>query len=362
MEEIIKAVQDGTAFEAAAERFLTLPADRQEQLLSRLGASKSDNAAQFLTFLYPSITDKKLQKLLKKNLFRLKTQGIHVEEPREAGESALKKAEITREARAFMSNYDPDQTRAVLVAVALKKSQFLFSHAVIHFSQGLVQMRSFPIAPKELDALLKEYIAHTTPPMVLPAVSVPYAGYVIQEAAARSGKEMEEAKSLNFFLAPAAGDVRRREDIATLAVEASVAAAAGETVFANPMFETFKLTWTGMEEDNKKLQEAANPGIVLPQYVAQERVDAALKELIKAEKIGANLPPFRRMLEDYAYLFYCLKEWSLYKGLIGQLKDEQSINEAFLFFVRRSLSALQQKKQEEQQPGLLVDPFARPAR
>lgn len=362
MEEIIKAVLGGTPFEAAAERFLTLPADRQDELLNRLGASKSDNAAQFLTFLYPSITDKKLQKLLKKNLFLLKTQGIHVEEPREAGESALKKPEITRETRAFMSNYDPELTRSVLVAVALKKSQLLFSHAVIHFSRGLVDMRSFPIPAKELDALLNEYSAHTTPAMVLPAVSAPYAGYVIQEAAARSGKETEEAKSLNFFLASAAGDVRRREDIATLPVDPSVAAAPRETVFANPMFETFRLTWTGMEEDNKKLQEAANPGIVLPQYVAQERVDAVLKELIKGEKIASMLPPFKRVLEDYAYLFYCLKEWSLYKGLIGQLNNEQSINEAFLFFVRGSLSALQQKKQEEQQPGLLVDPFARPAR
>jgi hypothetical protein len=128
------------------------------------------------------------------------------------------------------------------------------------------------------------------------------------------------------------------------------------------MFETFKLTWTGMEEDNRKLQEAANPGIVLPQHVAQERVDAVLKEMIKGEKIGAHLPPFKRMLEDYAYLFYCLKEWPLYKGLIEQLKDEESTTQAFLFFVRNALSALQQKKQEEREPGLLVDPFASPRR
>ncbi len=362
MEEIIKAVQDGRAFETAVERFLTLPVSQQEQLLSQLGASKSENAAQFLTLLYPSIADKKLQKLLKKSLFRLKTQGIHVEEPREAGESALRKVEVVRETRAFMSNYDPEQTRAILVAVGLKKSQFLFCHAVIHFSRGLVEMRNFPIPAKELDALLTEYIAHTAPPMVLPAVSAPYAGYLIQEAAARSGKDTEEASSLNFFLSPAHGDVSRREDIYTLPVDPPVAAAPRETVFANPMFETFKLTWTGMEEDSKKLQEAANPGIVLPQHVAQERVDAALKELIKGEKIGANLPPFKRMLEDYAYLFYCLKEPSLYKGLIGHLKDEESTTQAFLFFVRNALSALRQKKQEEQQPGLLVDPFASPGR
>jgi hypothetical protein len=362
MEEIIKAVQDGNDLETAVERFLTLPAGQQEGLLSRLGASKSANAARFLTLLYPSITDKKLQKLLKKGLFRLKTQGIHVEEPREAGESALKKAEVTRETRAFMSNYDPEQTRAVLVAVALKKSRFLFCHAVIHFSRGLVQMRSFPIAAKELDALLKEYLAHTVPPMVLPAVSAPYAGYVIQEAAARSGKETEEAKSLIFFLSPAHGDVRKPGDIHALPVDPSIAAAPRETLFAHPMFETFKLTWTGMEEDNRKLEEAANPGIVLPQHVAQERVDSVLRELVKGEKVGAMLPPFTRMLEEYAYLFSCLEEPSLYKGVMEQLKNAESIMQAFLFFVRKALSALQQKKQEEREPGLLVDPFARPSR
>jgi hypothetical protein len=362
MEEIIKAVLDGRASETAVERFLTLPADQQEQLFNRLGASKSENAAQFLALLYPSVTGKKLQKLLKKSLFRLKTQGIHVEEPREAGESALKKAEVTREARAFISNYDPEQTRVVLVAVALKKSQFLFCHAVTHFSEGLIQMRNFPVPAKEMDALFEEYLAHVEPPMVLPAVSAPYAGYVIQEAASGSREDTEEAKSLNFFLAPARGDVRRREDIYTLPVDPPVAAASRETVFADRMFETFKLTWTGMEEDSKKLQEAANPGIVLPPHVAQERIDAALKEMIKGEKIGANLPRFKRMLEDYAYLFYCLKEWPLYKGLIEQLKDEESTTQAFLFFVRNALSALQQKKQEEREPGLLVDPFASPRR
>ncbi len=362
MEELIKAVLDGKAFETAAQRFLTLPTNEQEQVVAQLGTSKSDNAARFLTLLYPSVTDKKLQKLLKRSLFRLKTQGIHVEEPREAGESVLKKAEVTRETRAFMSNYDPEQTRAVLAAAALKKNQFLFSHAVIHFSRGLVEMRSFPIPAKELDALLKEYLGHTAPPMVLPAVSAPYAGYIIQEAAGRSGKETEEAKSLNFFLAPAHGDVHKPQDIYTLPVDASIAAAPRETVFAHPMFQTFRLTWAGMEEDNKKLQDAANPGIVLPQHVAQERVDAALMELIKGEKIAANLPPFKRMLEDYAYLFYCLKEPSLYKGLIGQMKDEESATQAFLYFVRNALSALQQKKQEEREPGLLVDPFASPRR
>ena len=61
-----------------------------------------------------------------------------------------------------------------------------------------------------------------------------------------------------------------------------------------------------MEEDRKKLNEVINPTIVLPPYVIEERRQAFLNELVESERLAARLPQFKRMLEDYAYLFYCL--------------------------------------------------------
>ena len=122
-------------------------------LIHAIGALKSESAGGFLSLLYPSLADKALQKLVKKALFGPKTQGIPVEEPRIPGESVLKRVETGREARAFLSNYDPEMTRVVLSALEMKKNQFVLSHAVLHFSDGFVDSKSLSVAKDELEGL-----------------------------------------------------------------------------------------------------------------------------------------------------------------------------------------------------------------
>ena len=94
----------------------------------------------------------------------LKTQGIRVEEPKISGESVLKKVEAVREQKAFLSNYDPEDTRVVLLAFEIKKRQFVFMHAVSHFSKGLLELAAVPISGNELDAILKDYLRRTARP------------------------------------------------------------------------------------------------------------------------------------------------------------------------------------------------------
>ena len=144
MDDILNSIADGAGTAETVEQVLRLPGEQQESLIHAVGALKSERAGRFLSLLYPSLADKALQKLVKKALFRLKTQGIPVEEPRMPGESVLKKVETGREARAFLSNYDPEMTRLVLVALEMKKNQFLLSHAMLHFSDGLVDLKSLP--------------------------------------------------------------------------------------------------------------------------------------------------------------------------------------------------------------------------
>ena len=140
MEELIKDIESGEA-EKAVEKVLLLSAPEQERLIDRAGRLGSPNGGTFLTLLYAKIDDKGLRKLIKKAVFHLKTLGIPVEEPRSPGESVLRRAETVREGRALLSNYDPGQTRAIIAAAETKKREFLFAHAITHFSNGLEELR-----------------------------------------------------------------------------------------------------------------------------------------------------------------------------------------------------------------------------
>jgi hypothetical protein len=356
MEEIITSIARGTQLEEAVVRTMGLPKGQQEALVEAIGGIKSENAARFLSLLYPRLSDKSLQKLVKRALFRLKTQGIRVEEPRAPGESVLKKVEASREARAFLSNYDNEQTRVAIVAFEMKKNQFLFSHAIVRFSHGLVELKSLPVARADLEGILGDYFARTRPPMVLPQVSAPYAAYVVEEASNLSGKEIEEARSLHHIVGAVKDHVRRPDDIYLLAADTAVAPS-WESVLAHEIFQPFVLDWPGMEEDRKRLDDVVNPAIVLPPYVVEERRQTFLSDLAENERVAPKLAPFRRMLEDYAYLLYSLKDFDNYKGLVDQLRDQAAVRKAFLHFVMKAFEK-REAKEDRPQPGVIVDPYS----
>ena len=213
MENALKDIENGQNLTQTLEKILSSAPDQQEQFIEQVSRLKTANAAQFLTLLLDKVTEKKLQKAIKKGLFRLKTQGIRVEEPRAGGESVLRKAETARGSAGVALNYDAEETRVVLVAFEVKKNQFIFNHAITHFSTGLVELASFPVARDQLETLLKDYFLRTRPPVVLPPVSPPYAGYVIEESARMAGKNVEEARGIKRFLNDMKGDVRKPQDI-----------------------------------------------------------------------------------------------------------------------------------------------------
>jgi hypothetical protein len=362
MEDILNAVRSGADPREAVEKTLSLPREDQERLIEETGRIRSENAGRFLTALYLSVADKKLQKSIKKALFRLKTLGIRVEEPRIEGESVLRKAETVRQAMAFMSNYDAEQTKVVVSAFEIKKNQYAFSHAIIHFSDGLMELRSFPVPRKELEGLLADYLSRLRPPVVLPPVSAPYAGYLVEEASGISRTESEEARSLNHYLSEAEGDVRRPQDIYSLEVDAAVDAEPMDRILTDEIFEPFALEWPGIEEDRKELDQAVNPGLVLPPHVMQERRGAFVRELIENKRLAPIMPSFKRMLEDYAYLFYCLKDFGSYKGLVERLKDPEAMRRGFMYFAAKALEKLEKKEdqlqQEQRQSSLIIDPYS----
>jgi len=352
MEELIKDIESGEA-EKAVEKALDLSGPEQEGLIDRAGRLGSPNGGTFLTLLYPKIDDKGLRKLIKKAIFHLKTLGIPVEEPRSPGESVLRRAETIREGRALLSNYDPGQTRAIIAAAETKKREFLFAHAITHFSNGLEELRTFPVSGNELEELIREFTSKMRRPMVLAPVSPPYAGFLLEEASAGSGRHVDDARGMSRLLAASKERVRKPADVYLLEDRGGTGAASVEAALGSDVLEPFSLEWQGLDEDRAKLKEVTNPAIVLPPHILQERTEAFLKGLLEKEALASRLHAFKRMLEDTAYLFHSLGEMANYEALLDLLKNNEGVLKAFVYFLQK---ALQKTEGKEREPGVIIDP------
>jgi hypothetical protein len=354
VDNIIEQIKLGVEAAEIIRHLEDLNPRQLELTINAIADLKNEKAASVLVLLLEKIEDKGLLKLLKKCLFHLRTRGIHVEEPtRAAGHSVLKRVENERESKALLSNYDPDQTRAVVTAVELRKNEFLFTQAVLHFSKGLVELHSFPVPRKKLDPILAEYQDRTHRPMIVAPVSALYAGYLIEEASRVSGKEVEEAKSLGHLLHSSKGEVGKPADIYSLAVPLGTDPSSLASVLADEIFEAFLLSWAGMEEDRGRLAEAINPSIVLPPHLIQERREALLKDIITERGVTSKSDNLKRMLEDAAYLFHSLKRFDQYGGLIAILENPQSLIAALAYFVQKTLNDLERKAHQQQTPDVL---------
>ena len=148
------------------------------------------------------------------------------------------------------------------------------------------------------------------------------------------------------------GPVQKPEDIYTLPVPQETRSKSMQAILSDPILEPFMLTWDSIEADKKELAAVANPSIVVPPYVIEERRQAFLNGLVQGDKLKYVSRSLKRMLEDYAYLFHAVGDFEAFKGIAEGLHDDQFLQSALLFFVKKSL-----EKKEEEQPGVLVDPF-----
>ena len=137
MEEIIRAINNAMDVEKKVEAFFVLPDDEKQALLEKLQGTRTETLGIFLNAIYPEEKNKKIQKLIRKLLFKLKSAGIKVEEPKITGEPVIKKIKEVYEQRGFVSNYDHTQTRLVVAGFEIKRNNYVFLNAEIHISEGL---------------------------------------------------------------------------------------------------------------------------------------------------------------------------------------------------------------------------------
>jgi len=358
MEEIIRAINSAQDAEKKAEAFFGLSKDEKRTLLEGLRHMRTQTLGMFLNAIYPQEKDKDIQKLIRKLLFQLKSAGIKVDEPQPAGEPVIRKIEEVRDHKGFLTNYDETQTRLVVAGLEIKKNIYVFLNAETHFSDGLVELMTSPVDKKSLEEILKAYRHDIRPTMVFEEISPAYAVYLIEEASNRSGKFRDEIKPLKSFSSSMTNIARKPEDIYRLTASDTGDMLALGKILTHSIFDPFFLSWTSLEEDKKAYSAIGDGSIVLPQHMVEERKMEFVKRLSERGDITSLVPFLKRMLEDYAYLFHCMKDFSSYKGLTEHTGNQDVLQEAFSFFLKKTLDRKEDKPQDTKQDGgLIVNPY-----
>jgi hypothetical protein len=353
MDNILSTINDINMLQSNIKAFSLLSRESKLELLSEIKEVRTVAASQFLNALAPSESDKQVQKVVKRLIFRLKTMGVSVEESRIEGESVLRKIEEKREHRGLMSNFDATGTRMAMVAFEAKRNSYVLVHGLVRFAEGLDQFANARVDAQGLRSIVGEYLRGAMKPFVVVEVSPRYAGFLMEEGAAASGRYVEEIRQMKTFSARIGGGVQKSADIYGLTIPDSIEAPALDRILSRDLFETFTLSWGNKDDDRNAFCEIGGSStIVLPPYMVEERKQKFLGDLLNSEKMQAYVPHVKRLLEDYAYMFHCQGNFAAFNGLIKTLREPNGPREATAFFIRKELET-----KVEKQPGMIVNPY-----
>jgi hypothetical protein len=355
MDETTSFIRDPDELTHRVEAYPRLTQEKRKELVLALKDLKDERAGKFLTTVLPGETEKEIQKLIRKQLFVLKTMGIKVEEPRASGESVLKAVEDKRERMGFLSNYDSEGARVVIAAFEIKKGYYIFVNAIAHLFDGLRDLKLVPLARQDLESILARHRSGADAHDVFLEISPRYATWLIEESDAISRHFAEDVRQLKRFVSTLKDNVQKPQDIYDFKAPDDVEQAPVSTVLLDDLFQPLTLTWDTMEADRKALAEIGGSSILLPPHMIEEKVEVFLGNLLDREPLKSKLPFMKRLLEDYAYMFFLSGRFDFFKTLMELLTSGKGPYGALSFFV---VKALETKKQEpDRQGGLIVNPY-----
>ena len=357
MKEINDLIRDPDQLPALKDTYLKWPREKREKSVLEMKDVKEESAGRFLTSVLADEPDKDIRKLIRKQIFRLKTLGIKTEEVRPAGEPVLRKMEETREHKGFMFNFDPSGTRIVATAFEVRRNHFIFVNAITHLTEGLVDLKLAPVIRKDYDTIVTDYRAEVKPGVVFAEISPPYGAYLIEEGDRVSHKHSEDVKQLMHFVSSLKDSVRTPEDIYSLEIPDAYEPLPPGTVLLHEIFAPLTLSWETLEEDRKRLAGFGESTILLPAHMVEEKREDFLKALAESEPLKARIPLLKRVLEDYAYMFFQIGRFDCFQGTVDLLKSDRGLSDVLRFFVRKSLGPVNKTEETQAQPGLIVNPY-----
>jgi hypothetical protein len=373
IEKIKADLQDGKSDEEMAQSLLPFFGKDPEfdgHMAEHLATIPHVKIAVLLQRMLQVSDKKKVQKIIKRALYRLKSRGIAMEEVEPRREASILQPLKREPSRGFGNGYDMAWNRFLLLSIPHAGHGLTVLHGLISDAEGLLNFSGGEMSRKEFKGFFEEVQKASPTPLV--EIEPSYVGFLFDQAYQLRLKkggvpsqdylhlkgEVERVKQ--EYAKPFIYGLLKAEE---LAGDDRVLRRGGDLLKAD-LFQSWRIEEEQIRPYADEVWEAEESKIVLNQAQKEVRFQAiyqrALSELFSGEKRFL----YKRRLEEMAYLLFKLgKEEEARISLAAAVDLEKPLNllqpNPFLFqLVTKSIFTLlaeaYEKKQKE--PSLIVKP------
>lgn len=338
-------------------------------LASSLGRWNAPEAGILLHRLASKTSSKTILKSIRKSIFRLKTQGIDVQEIGDSSPAVFRPPQAVP-SEGFVSSLDPTGTRFVwLVRPQLPQGVMVF-HALVSDTQGMVDFQSFEASRKKFHQYLEEFGKNV--PWEIVGAAPDYCLGLMNEAA-EINQRKEQTPPGDFLQGRALMGNSPPLPLKPLIYQfLNEEEWKGRSDLLDRSPSLFQLSyfqdWFLEEEEEKKylglLKEASESPLVLPPYQKEGRFIDIYRQAVSELFDPGRKSLYRRRLEEMAYFLWKTgKESDAQLCLVAALGMETeggvlSTHPFLLELVKRTLTARleEEAKKKAKEADFLIKP------
>lgn len=338
-------------------------------LASSLGRWNAPEAGILLHRLASKTSSKTILKSIRKSIFRLKTQGIDVQEIGDSSPAVFRPPQAVP-SEGFVSSLDPTGTRFVwLVRPQLPQGVMVF-HALVSDTQGMIDFQSFEASRKKFHQYLEEFGKNV--PWEIVGAAPDYCLGLMNEAA-EINQRKEQTPPGDFLQGRALMGNSPPLPLKPLIYQfLNEEEWKGRSDLLDRSPSLFQLSyfqdWFLEEEEEKKylglLKEASESPLVLPPYQKEGRFIDIYRQAVSELFDPGRKSLYRRRLEEMAYFLWKTgKESDAQLCLVAALGMETeggvlSTHPFLLELVKRTLTARleEEAKKKAKEADLLIKP------
>jgi hypothetical protein len=336
-------------------------------LASSLGRWNAPEAGILLHRLASKTSSKTILKSIRKSIFRLKTQGIDVQEIGDSSPAVFRPPQAVP-SEGFVSSLDPTGTRFVwLVRPQLPQGVMVF-HALVSDTQGMVDFQSFEASRKKFHQYLEEFGKNV--PWEIVGAAPDYCLGLMNEAA-EINQRKEQTPPGDFLQGRALMGNSPPLPLKPLIYQfLNEEEWKGRSDLLDRSPSLFQLSYFQdwfLEEEKKYLgllKEASESPLVLPPYQKEGRFIDIYRQAVSELFDPGRKSLYRRRLEEMAYFLWKTgKESDAQLCLVAALGMETeggvlSTHPFLLELVKRTLTARleEEAKKKAKEADLLIKP------
>lgn len=371
IEKVRSDIQDGKSDEEIFQSLVTFwgkAPETDSQIAELLASIPSAKIARILQRMLEVSKEKKVQKIIKRSLYRLKNRGIAVEEVSRGERRSILQTLKAETPKGYASAIDFLGQRLLLLVIPHMGRRWTVAQGVISDTEGLIDFSGEEMTRKEFMRFFEEVREKTPLPFV--EMEPSYVEFLLMQAYQLTLEKRRTPPQDFLLLKSEIENVRKEYEKPLIYSYLQPDEIAGddriltnsEDLLKNDLFSGWRIGEDEIRPYAEAILEAEESKIILNQAQKEARFQEiylkALSELFSEERRLF----FKRRIEEMAYILLKLGRQEEAKiSLAIALDLEKPLNliqpNPFLFqLVIRSILAFLKETSEKKEPSLIVKP------